>query len=210
MYEQLAHLLISGQLAPGDQLSLRKIASRLGVSIMPARDAVTRLTTEGALEVDPNRSVRVPQLTDAQFADLTRVRIAVEGFAASEAAQNKTDTDLADIRAAETALREELARDIADPVKVISLNQAFHFAVYRAAQSEFTFEIIKGLWLKAGPIINLDLRESRERMHSGGIQERHKAIVCAIADGHPDQAQQAIGHDIQSAADFILESRKPN
>ncbi len=66
-YAQLADLLISGRLAPGEKLSLRAAADVLGVSIMPVREAVSRLVADRALEVAPNRAVRVPMMTAAQF-----------------------------------------------------------------------------------------------------------------------------------------------
>src|SRR5258708_702973 len=57
-YAKLADLLISGRLAPGEKLSLRAAADVLGVSIMPVREAVSRLIADKALEVTPNRAVR--------------------------------------------------------------------------------------------------------------------------------------------------------
>ena len=49
-YARLADLLISGRLAPGEKLSLRAAADVLGVSIMPVREAVSRLVADKALE----------------------------------------------------------------------------------------------------------------------------------------------------------------
>src|SRR5262245_18205620 len=64
---ELRELLISGRLAPGEKLSLRRVAEALGVSMMPVREAVSRLAADKALEVLPGRAVRVPMLTLAQF-----------------------------------------------------------------------------------------------------------------------------------------------
>ena len=80
-YAKLADLLISGRLAPGEKLSLRAAADVLGVSIMPVREAVSRLVADKALEVTPNRAVRVPLMSAAQFRDLTKVRIAASARA---------------------------------------------------------------------------------------------------------------------------------
>jgi DNA-binding GntR family transcriptional regulator len=43
VYAQLRELLITGQMIPGEQISLRTTASALGVSVMPVREAVHRL-----------------------------------------------------------------------------------------------------------------------------------------------------------------------
>src|SRR5256885_7031933 len=59
VYAQLRELLITGQMIPGEQISLRTTASALGVSVMPVREAVHRLVAEQALELTPNRALRV-------------------------------------------------------------------------------------------------------------------------------------------------------
>jgi DNA-binding GntR family transcriptional regulator len=83
VYDHVRQLRISGRLAPGDRLSLRPLADVLGVSMMPVREAVSRLVTDRALEVVPNRAIRVPVMSNTQFAQLARIRIEVEGFAAA-------------------------------------------------------------------------------------------------------------------------------
>src|SRR5688572_11854153 len=92
---ELRALLIAGRLAPGEKLSLRRVAEALGVSMMPVREAVSRLAADKALEVLPGRAVRVPVLTLAQFRELTRIRLVVEGFAAEEATKVITDEQIA-------------------------------------------------------------------------------------------------------------------
>src|SRR6476660_1582995 len=106
-YARLADLLISGLLAPGEKLSLRAAADMLGVSIMPVREAVSRLVADKALEVTPNRAVRVPLMSAAQFRDLTKVRIVIEGHAAAQAAEHRDERDVMSIASAEEAMRAE-------------------------------------------------------------------------------------------------------
>jgi DNA-binding GntR family transcriptional regulator len=203
-YAKLADLLISGRLAPGEKLSLRAAADVLGVSIMPVREAVSRLVADNALEVTPNRSVRVPLMSAQQFRDLTKVRIAIEGFAAAEAARHRTDGDLFSIARAEQAMRTESELAAPDLLRAVEFNKSFHFAVYEAAQSPILVEIIRALWLKAGPVINLDLRANPQRLAKGDAIRFHADVREAIIVGNGAAARQGIATDISSAADFIL------
>jgi DNA-binding GntR family transcriptional regulator len=203
-YGKLADLLISGRLAPGEKLSLRAAADMLGVSIMPVREAVSRLVADKALEVAPNRALRVPVMSAAQFRDLTKVRIAIEGHAAAQAAANRTDGDLVSIARAEQAMRAESERPIPDLPRAVELNKTFHFAVYEAAHSPILVEIIRALWLKAGPVINLDLRANPERLAKGDAIRFHADVRKAIADGGGDAASNGIAADISGAAKIIL------
>ena len=203
-YAQLAELLISGRLAPGEKLSLRAAADVLGVSIMPVREAVSRLVADKALEVAPNRAVRVPLLSAEQFHDLTKVRIAIEGHAAEQAAANRDSSDLSSIARAEEAMRAESESATPDLPRAVELNKTFHFAVYDAAHSPILAEIIRALWLKAGPVINLDLRANPERLAKGHAIKCHAEVRKAIAAGDGAVAREGIAADIRSAADFIL------
>ena len=203
-YARLADLLMSGRLAPGEKLSLRAAADVLGVSIMPVREAVSRLVADRALEVTPNRAVRVPLMTAAQFRDLTKVRIAIEGHAAAEAALHRSDDDLAAIMRAEQAMRVESEKSRPDLPRAVELNKTFHFAVYEASQSPILVEIIRALWLKAGPVINLDLRANPERLAKGDAIRFHAEVRRAIADKEPTPARTAVAADISGAAKVIL------
>jgi len=203
-YAQLADLLISGRLAPGEKLSLRSAADVLGVSIMPVREAVSRLIADGALEVAPNRAVRVPVMSVAQFRDLTRVRIAIEGHAAAQAALHRDEANLASIARAEQAMRAESELPAPDLPRAVELNKQFHFAVYEAAHSPILLEIVRALWLKAGPVINLDLRANPDRLAKGDAVRFHADVRQAIAAGDAAAALDGIAADISGAADFIL------
>jgi DNA-binding GntR family transcriptional regulator len=203
-YAQLADLLISGRLAPGEKLSLRSAAEVLGVSIMPVREAVSRLVADKALEVTPNRAVRVPLMSAAQFRDLTKVRVVIEGHAAAQAALHRDNGNLVAIASAEEAMRAESLSPEPDLPRAVEFNKTFHFAVYEAAHSPILVEIIRALWLKAGPVINLDLRANPERLAKGDAIRFHANVRKAIAAGDEAAAQAGIAADITGAADVIL------
>lgn len=202
-YAHLRDLLASGRVAPGEKLSLRDLSEALGVSVMPVREAVSRLIADGALEVAPNRAVRVPVMTGAQFRELAAVRAGIEGWAAELAAQARSPAQLSAITAAEAAMRgAEHAPDLGHAVQ---LNRDFHFAIYGAAGLPTLVDVIGGLWLKAGPVINLDLRHSRDRLTAGHALRCHAAALEAIRAGDGAAARQAIAEDITRAADFIID-----
>ncbi len=207
-YRQIADLLIAGRLAPGDRMSLRSTAEALGVSMMPIREAVTRLVADHALEVAPNRAVRVPIMSAARFIDLTAARLVVEGHAATRAATLRDDADLERIAALDDAFRKETQKRKPDLGAAVAHNQALHFAVYEAARSPQLSDMIRSLWLKAGPVINLDLRANPDRLKNTSAVHYHAELVAAIKDQDPEKARQSIARDIQGAADFIISQGK--
>ena len=203
-YRQIADLLIAGRLAPGERMSLRSTAEALGVSMMPIREAVTRLVADNALEVAPNRAIRVPIMSATRFLDLTAARIVVEGHAAARAATLRDEDDLARIRALDEAFRKETQKRKPDLAAAVAHNQALHFAVYEAARSPQLAEMIRSLWLKAGPVINLDLRANPDRLKHTRAVIFHADLVDALIQSDSARARAAVEQDIQGAADFIV------
>ena len=202
----LAHLraqLITGLLAPGDKLSLRPLALQLGVSMQPVRDAVSRLVAERALEVTPKRSVQVPLMRLAQFKELTTIRLGVEGFAAEHAARHRGGAELAALRSHEAAFRRQSQRRPPDVDAAIVANANLHFAIYRAAGMPALVAIIEGLWLRIGPVLNLDMRGGTGRLPSGIAMGCHAEMLAAIERGDAAAARDALLEDIRSTADFI-------
>lgn len=199
-------MLVEGVLSPGEKISLRTMAARLGVSMQPVREAVSRLVADRALEVMPNRAVQVPMLTLGQFRELTAIRLAIEGFAAERAAEFRSREDLDDMRRHEAVFRREGASAAPHLPAAVAANQAFHFAVYRAAGLPELLPIIEGLWLRIGPVLNLDLRSNVSRVRVGRAAGHHGRILEAIARGDGRAARRALAADIAGAAKHI-ESR---
>ncbi|UFN47441.1 GntR family transcriptional regulator [Roseomonas sp. OT10] len=204
VHGHLAELLISGRLAPGERLSLRDTAAALGVSVMPVREAVARLVADGALEVAPNRAVRVPVMTAGRFLSLAETRAEVEGLAAARAATHRSPAQLDAIRRAEAAFRAMAARPRPDRRRAVALNRDVHFRIYEACGLPPLRDIIAGLWLKIGPVLNLDLRQHPERLRQGTALRWHALALAGIEAGDGDAARAAIAADIADAAAFIV------
>lgn len=202
VHDILSEMLLSGQLRPDDRMSMRELAEELGVSVMPVREAVSRLVAARALEVRPNRAIAVPMLTRAGFQDLTDVRIHNETLAVRLAAQRMAVVEIDRLRRLERDFRDALSSP--DGRDAVRANKALHFHVYAAAGSPVLLELIATMWLKSGPIINLDLGDVSRRTRNAASVRNHADLVAAIAARDPDGAARALAADIREAAGFIL------
>ncbi|BCW90438.1 HTH-type transcriptional regulator McbR [Alphaproteobacteria bacterium SO-S41] len=191
-YEELRNALMSGAMRPGHVLSYRSLARALGTSPMPVRDAVRRLITERALEARPNRAIVVPQLTREQIEEIYKIRIALEGLAASEAARFVTDEDIAELRGYEEAME---AATRADNVrKYVDNNWRFHFKVYGLANMPQLLEAIKSLWLQIGPMLNTQL----------AAFDHHQSAIKALVRRDGEAARTAIAMDLGEARATLI------
>ena len=78
VYRSLRDALITGRIVPGRAVTLRGLAQSLGVSPMPVREAIRRVSAEGGLVVGPNRRVWVPAMDADRFDELVAARSLLE------------------------------------------------------------------------------------------------------------------------------------
>lgn len=205
VYAQMRELLISGQLVPGEQLSLRTTALAMGVSVMPVREAMYQLVAEQALEITPTRVIRVPLTTVGKFREITAIRVQLEGFAVEQAAARAGEELVAEIRRLNAKLEQEMKSRKPDASRLISLNKDLHFAIYRAAGMPTLLQLIETLWLRVGPILNYDLRGDSRRIRERTAVGHHATLIAALARKDARAARQAMRADIETAAQYILE-----
>jgi len=203
-YQKLSDLVIAGQLAPGDRLSMRELARRFEFSPMPVREAVNRLVADEALTVLPQSAVVVPIMTRERFVELRTMRVALEGVATAVAAVNRTPAELKRILAVHDRLVRLANSTRPDGPAVVRCNQQLHFAIYAAAHMPSLLKVITGFWLRVGPVLNLDLRTSPERLRNLAAHSHHRRLVEAIGQANAEAARSALVDDIEAAAEYIL------
>ena len=193
--------LMNGHFEPGQVVTVKSIATMLGTSAMPAREAMHRLLAEGALELRPNRSVVVPTLSPREFDELTDLRCHIEGLAAAQAAGVIGPEKIAQLRALDQAMRSAAAGHDLDGY--LAANFHFHFLIYRHGASEFTLSIIEKLWVRVGPLIRFSLG-GRGLEKSG---EMHARVIRSLERGDQAALRAAIRDDIEGAANVIRSAR---
>jgi DNA-binding GntR family transcriptional regulator len=206
VYLELRNALIQGRLSPGDTLTLRKVAEALRTSLMPVREAVRGLITEQALEARRNRTVIVPLVTAERLDELRRIRGALEGMMAEEAAQHITAGDIKKLE----SLNEEMAAAVSvnDAKRYLARNQKFHFIIYASAKLPTSLRIVESLWLQIGPVLNFLLTNGQSigtdsKESYPGACKYHDDAIAALSARNGPKAREAIIADINNAAEFL-------
>ena len=144
-------------------------------------------------------------MTRSRFQELVVIRLVVEGLAVETAAVRIDESQLSRLAALEQAFCREISLDEPDANQIIHINKQLHFTAYAAAQMPALSSLIEGLWLRIGPVLNLDLRNSASRRRSDLPSVRaHRALVDALRAGDGAAAKAALASDISSAAEVIL------
>lgn len=195
--QRLRTALMAGQFVPGQILSLRQLAQQLGTSPMPVRGALGQLIASGVLETLPSGSVAVGRMTPRRFVEITRARKALEGMAAEMACRTAAPRLLPELQQINQRLHRAIAdRDI---LACLRLNQAFHFTLYAAAESEVLPPLIESLWLRAGPFMYFSLAAPATPWDASG----HDQVIAALRRGDARATRQAIERDIGGSATYL-------
>ena len=96
-YRILRDMITSGELAPGERVTERGLAARLGVSPTPIREAISRLTHERLLLRVDGRTLQVAAPSLRQLREMSLIHAALSGVAARLAAEYASKEELDEI-----------------------------------------------------------------------------------------------------------------
>ncbi len=197
VYRALRDQILFGELAPGEAVTIQGLTERLDAGMTPVREAIRRLTAEGALEFRGNRRVVVPELDAAGLDELRVARGALEPELALRAVPRVGPGDLAELTAIDAALDRAIARG--DVRGYLEQNYRFHARLYALADAPILLALVDGLWLRFGP----SLRMVCGRFGTANLPDRHKQTLAAIRDGDARAAAAAIAADATQGMDEI-------
>lgn len=196
-YLRLREMVLYGVLAPGQPVTIQGLIRDLDAGMTPVREAIRRLTAEGALILHDNRRVSVPRMTPALLDQLVHVREAVEPRLAELACPHVTPALLARLEEIDHGI--EPAIRASDAQTYLRLNHAFHFALYEAAGATVLEDIARSVWLRFGP----SLRVILSRYISLGLPDRHAEALAAMRAGDAQALAVAIREDIAQGVEQV-------
>jgi len=126
--------ILSGDLAPGEELTVLALAQRFGLTLMPLREALSRLHAEGLVEMESHRPARVANMSRERLEEEYFVRSIVEAAAAAQATPHIDAETFEDLEA--TLRRMDAARDARRTADYWELTRKFHELIYSKAPSE--------------------------------------------------------------------------
>lgn len=196
-YERLRDMVLFGQLAPGDAVTIEGLVARLGLGMTPVREALRRLIAEGALTLQGNRRVNVPRLGRRELADLGFARAAIESRLGALALPQVTGALIARLRAIDAEVDAAIAT--ADVPGYLHANHRFHFTLYAAAGSTVLEALARSLWLRVGP----SLRVVCTGPSGIVLPDNHKLALAALDAGDGAALEAALCADVQQGVEQI-------
>ncbi len=207
-YQTLRELVLNGEYGPGSRLKEAEIASRLGVSRTPVREALLQLEGEGLVELIPNRGAVVRELSRADVHEILVLRAILEAYCASTAATNMRAEEIDELE----ALHDRLVAEAAAPegegqvASLVALNAGFHRAVIRGSGNTRIGALLEKL-VAIPDGWRADFWGSER--HRDAAIVYHLEIVDAIRARDPLRADAVMKSHIYASKDYFVEQLVP-
>ena len=207
---EIRRSILSGALRPGQELSLRELAARLGVSTIPVREALRRLEGQGLLtgSAGPSgrRSVRVAPLDAEDLHGIYRLRLALEPEIAGRACLLVSDADLDALAAVAGSFGDE-------QVGVDEMYQAhhdLHLRLLAPAATTWDLRTLETLWHAGQRYVRLafgardDRRDEHERR-----EHAHLELIEGYRTRSPGQVRSLVRRHLEDNEAIAREAIAP-
>ncbi len=200
IFDVLHEKIISGTYKPGDWLRQDDIATQLGVSMTPVREALDLLVSAGLAERVPYRGVRVREMNTKDVVEAYGLRLFLEAMIAQEAAKHITPEQVTDLeRTLSEMKKHESLKDVSTERKS---SREFHSAIADATKNDL---LIKMYAVVSNAFPDWLLYEALFRYPEiladsmNSTYKEHVAIVNALKKGDAEKAMQvSIEHVMES------------
>ena len=199
VYEQLRDKIISAEILPGETISLRELAQKFGVSLMPVREALWQLESERIIVIESNKRIRVNSLTAKEMEEALRLRLLLE----STAAERACDLRPADAPARLRQVLDSMTASLGRPKIFNRRNTQFHFSIYSLADSPLLLEMIERIWARVGPYVYTYAILTQD---NSKVLRHHEKMVQGLEEKNKKKITDALREDLESAARMIIPS----
>ena len=197
-YERLKTEILNGQLPPGFQAPEPDIATRLGMSRTPVREALARLEQEGLVQTIPRRGVFVVRKTKAEIIEIVTAWAALESMAARLATANATDEEIANLR---TMFAEEDGDSVRAHLDEYSdKNIAFHQAILALGKCDLIEQMADNLFIHMRSIRSRTIGDGDRAVRS---VIDHMNIIEALERRDPGLAETLVREHSMRLAEHI-------
>lgn len=186
-FSRFRHMLIVGEVRPGQQMTLGGLARQLGTSPTPVRDALSRLAAADAVQQSREFGVIVPILGVAELEELRRLRVAVEGLAFANAAEMHRKADWRIFKLLHTDVCR--AAETGQAVQFAAAVWALRMALLGLSEPSVLSMFVDRIWCRFGPTFTHKASDDGSRRE---VTMLLGEIVEAIGRRDPSGAQRAV------------------
>ena len=205
--------IIRGVFPPGSKLPTKDLSERYGVSLIPMREALSRLASSGFVVAEDQRGFRVASVSATELTDITNARVFVEQEALR---QSIAHGDL-DWEAKLISIHHRLDHLPLQDVQQLSIateweqaHDAFHAALLAACDSKWLLNLSQILREQSARYRHISVRAGRSEAASRrDVAAEHRALLSAALKRDFLKATELLAKHFLTTRDLVLESTAP-
>jgi GntR family transcriptional regulator, rspAB operon transcriptional repressor len=203
VFEVLRDSILTRVFRPGARLDVKAVATQLGVSPTPVKDAINRLAAEGLIDVRPRSGTYVAEISPQAVAETFEIRRALECLAAETLVPRLTPQLIERferlIDALEIPVDDEDSRRLHD-----ENNVELHLLIVEASGNQRLLELYHSLNAHL-TIARIHLRRRPDAARLDQERREHRAIVDALTARDAKRLVEALGQHIRRAGLALVE-----
>jgi DNA-binding GntR family transcriptional regulator len=193
VYQAIKHRILSNELEVGSRLRDEELATQLGVSRTPVREAILRLSGEGLVEIIPRSGTRVRHFTEEDIEEIFDLRIALEALAIRKAAVRLEPAQVQQLRASQEAAEAALGKGETTPA--LDFDSQLHRTILQAAGNQRLQEMMATI----NDCVTLFRNIGAGTPFHRGYTYRHRDLIRALERRDPELAARFMAEHIETA-----------
>jgi DNA-binding GntR family transcriptional regulator len=183
--------ILAGEYPPGTKLDQHMLVNEFGASLIPVRESLRQLESQGFIRLYPHRGAFVADVSLAELQEIYLIRETLEELATRLAVPHLTATDMTLLSKLEAELSKAITLQAHD--RILDLSMEFCFTIYTASQKPLLCQVIKGLWDRAQIYRQLTVHMPA---HLRRAVRNYRAILRAIKQGDADAAARTVRQNL--------------
>jgi DNA-binding GntR family transcriptional regulator len=193
-YVTLRAAILDGRLYPGERVTLAGLAANLGMSPMPIRDALKRLSGEGLVVLTPHTDTVIAPFDIVDVEQIFVLRANLESLAARLAAKSVTPDLLGELWTLHAGMKEQMESE--DFEAFAQNNRRFHEAIFEAANNPYLRRMLGEVWT-----LSYRFRAGYRIIpgRAAAAHREHHQIVLALSENNEEAAETAMRTHVSAA-----------
>ncbi|CAH2211802.1 GntR family transcriptional regulator [Tepidibacter aestuarii] len=205
VFEYLRESILKGKLEPAQRLMEVQLAEQLGVSRTPVREAIRKLELEGLVVMLPRKGAYVADVSLKDIIEVLEIRAALEGLAASVAAERMSDEDLEKLELISYQFKKSLENGDID--MMVKKDIELHDLIFNSTNNQKLIQINNSL---REQVYRFRVTYISDHDTSKNLVKEHEDIIQAICNRDSKGAMQKSTEHMENAQNFIIEKSRRN
>ncbi|MEW6531989.1 MAG: GntR family transcriptional regulator [Thermodesulfobacteriota bacterium] len=196
--QRIRDMIRKGLVKKGDRIIEKEFCQSMGISRTPLREALRILSSEGLIDLVPNKGAYVAQPSLREIRELFEVMSILEGTCARVVAEKMTDGDLAKIEKLHAQLEKHFEEK--EPEKYLKVNQRYHILLQELTGNRVLNEVVNGLRDK---ILLYRYRQLYQPDRFQASMNEHRALMEAFRKKDPATAESIMKRHLMNQCEAL-------